>query len=32
MRAAAIEIQGDHREAVARFLTDSGYRVKIAGG
>jgi translation initiation factor 1 len=32
IRATAIEIQGDHRDAVARFLTDSGYRVKIAGG
>lgn len=32
MRAAAIEIQGDHREAVVRFLSESGYRVKIAGG
>lgn len=27
-----IEIQGEHREKIAEFLRELGYRVKIAGG
>ena len=27
-----IEIQGDHRDVLAKKLTELGYRVKIAGG
>ena len=27
-----IEIQGEHREKIAAFLRESGYKVKIAGG
>lgn len=31
-KAGAVEIQGDHREKVARRLEGQGYRVKLAGG
>jgi translation initiation factor 1 len=32
VKAAAVEIQGDHREKVAARLQAKGYRVKLAGG
>ncbi len=32
VKGAAIEIQGDHRDAVVARLQSSGYRAKIAGG
>tara|TARA_R110002049_G_scaffold28356_9_gene97519 strand:- start:99 stop:263 length:165 start_codon:yes stop_codon:yes gene_type:complete len=27
-----IEIQGDHRQFLATFLQEAGYKVKLAGG
>jgi translation initiation factor 1 len=32
VKDGAIEIQGDHRERLATYLTGQGYRVKLAGG
>ena len=32
VKGAAIEIQGDHREAVVARLHSSGHRAKLAGG
>ena len=32
MKDGRIEIQGDQREAVARILTDAGFRPVFAGG
>ena len=32
VKAGVIEIQGDHRETLAREIGKQGYRVKIAGG
>ena len=32
VRDGVIEIQGDHRETLARELKDLGYAVKLAGG
>ncbi len=32
VKAGAIELQGDHRDAVAARLTQQGRRVKLAGG
>ncbi|WP_428560257.1 MAG: translation initiation factor Sui1 [Solidesulfovibrio sp. DCME] len=32
VKDGAIEIQGDHREALALFLQKLGYKVKLAGG
>lgn len=32
VKDGAIEIQGDHRDRVAAHLTQSGFRVKLAGG
>jgi translation initiation factor 1 len=32
VKADAIELQGDHRDAVAARLTQQGRRVKLAGG
>jgi len=32
VKEGRIEIQGDHREAVAHILTDAGFRPVLAGG
>lgn len=32
VKEGIIEIQGDHREFLATFLQESGYKVKLAGG
>ena len=32
VRDGEIEIQGDHRERVAEYLTEVGYKVKFKGG
>ena len=32
IKNGAIEIQGEHRERIAAFLSKMGYKVKIAGG
>lgn len=32
VKQAAIELQGDHRDAVVAYLTEQGRRVKRAGG
>lgn len=32
VKEGRIEIQGDHREAVARILTEAGFRPVFAGG
>jgi translation initiation factor 1 len=32
VKHGVIVIQGDHRDAVKRFLEESGFRAKIAGG
>ena len=32
LKDGAIEIQGDQREAVARILTEAGFRPVFAGG
>ena len=32
VKDAAVEIQGDHREKVAKKLRAAGYQVKLAGG
>jgi translation initiation factor 1 len=32
VKGTTIEIQGDHRDAVAARLQSAGYRVKLAGG
>lgn len=32
VKAGIIEIQGDHRQFLATFLQESGYKVKLAGG
>jgi translation initiation factor 1 len=32
VKGTAIEIQGDHRDAVVARLHSSGYRAKVAGG
>ncbi len=32
VKEGRIEIQGDHRETVARLLTDAGFRPVLAGG
>jgi translation initiation factor 1 len=32
VKDGVLEIQGDHRERVAALLTESGHRVKLAGG
>jgi len=32
MRGEALEIQGDHREALLALLEAEGYRAKLAGG
>ena len=32
VKGTTIEIQGDHRDAVAAHLESAGYRVKLAGG
>ncbi len=32
VKGLAIEIQGDHRDAIATRLQSAGYRVKLAGG
>lgn len=32
VKDGVVEIQGDHRDRLARYLGDQGYRVKLAGG
>ena len=32
VKGPTIEIQGDHRDAIAAHLQGAGYRVKLAGG
>ncbi|GAC1450186.1 MAG: translation initiation factor Sui1 [Ktedonobacterales bacterium] len=32
VKEGVVEIQGDHRDRLARYLGDQGYRVKLAGG
>lgn len=32
LKNGVLEIQGDHREKIASFLSERGYRVKMAGG
>jgi len=32
VKDGAVEIQGDHREQIARYLRAAGLRVKLAGG
>jgi translation initiation factor 1 len=32
VKSRAIEIQGDHREKAAEYLSGQGYKVKLAGG
>lgn len=32
VKEGIIEIQGDHRQFLATFLTEAGYKVKLAGG
>jgi len=32
VKDGVIEVQGDHRERIATYLTHAGYRVKLAGG
>lgn len=32
VKDGVVEIQGDHRDRLARYLSGQGYRVKLAGG
>ncbi len=32
VKEGIIEIQGDHRQFLATFLQEAGYKVKLAGG